>query len=148
MNVSTLTLQLWALAHSFIVIECMLGHVQLFATPMDCSSLSFSVHGISQARILEWVAISSSRGSPLPKDWTWISCVSCIAGRFFTIWATREAPKIDVCGKWDFSRGSTWLRVQTFLSFIGKQILYPWATWEAQERSIFVVKVESTISSF
>ena len=38
--------------------------------PMDCSPLSFSVHGISQAKILEWVAISSSRGSSRPTDRT------------------------------------------------------------------------------
>ena len=47
-----------------------------------------SVHGILQARILEWVAIPFSRGSSRPKDQTQ---VSCIAGRFLTIWATREA---------------------------------------------------------
>ena len=46
-----------------------------------------SVHGIFQARILEWVAISFFRGSSQPRDWTQ---VSRIAGRFFTIWATRE----------------------------------------------------------
>ena len=45
---------------------------------MDHSSPSSSVHGISQARILEWVAISSSRGSSWPRDWTRNSCVSCI----------------------------------------------------------------------
>ena len=44
--------------------------------------------GILQARILEWVAMPSSRGSSQPRYWT---CVSCIAGRFFIIWATREA---------------------------------------------------------
>ena len=49
--------------------------------PMDCSLQGSSVHGISQARILEWVAIPFSRGSSWPKDWTW---VSCIAGGFFT----------------------------------------------------------------
>ena len=42
------------------------------------------VHGLSQARILEWVAISSSRGSSWPRDWTHVSCVSCTAGRLFT----------------------------------------------------------------
>ena len=42
---------------------CTLSHVRLFATPMDCSSPGSTVHGIFQARILEWVAISSSRGS-------------------------------------------------------------------------------------
>ena len=47
-----------------------------------------SVHGILQARVLEWVAISFSRGSSQPGDWTQ---VSCIAGGFVTVWATREA---------------------------------------------------------
>ena len=49
--------------------------------PMDCSLPGFSVHGIFQARVLEWVAISFSRGSSRPRDRTW---VSCIAGRHFT----------------------------------------------------------------
>ena len=40
-----------------------LSRVQLFVTPMDCSLLDSSVHGIFQARVLEWVAISFSRGS-------------------------------------------------------------------------------------
>ena len=52
--------------------------------PMDCSPPSSSVHGIFQARILVWVAISSSRGSSWLRDQTLISCVYCIAGRFFT----------------------------------------------------------------
>ena len=56
--------------------------------PMDCSPPGFSVHGIFQARVLEWVAISFSTGSSQPRDRTW---VSCIAGRHFTLWATREA---------------------------------------------------------
>ena len=56
--------------------------------PMDCSPPGSSVHEIFQARILEWVAISFSRGSSQPRDWTWVSCT---AGRFFTNWATREA---------------------------------------------------------
>ena len=45
---------------------------------MDCSLPGSSVHGIFQARILEWVAISSSRGSSQPRDQTCVSCVSCI----------------------------------------------------------------------
>ena len=53
--------------------------------PMDCSPPGFSVHRILQARILEWVAISFSRGSSQPRNWT---KVSYIAGRFFTIWVT------------------------------------------------------------
>ena len=56
--------------------------------PMDCSPPGSSVHGILQARILEWAAILFSRGSSQPRDQTW---VSSIAGRFFTIWATWDA---------------------------------------------------------
>ena len=54
---------------------------------MDCGLPGFSIHGIFQARILDWVAISFSRGSSRPRDWTQ---VSHIAGRCFTIWAIRE----------------------------------------------------------
>ena len=56
--------------------------------PMDYSLQGSSVHGIFQARVLEWVAISFSRGSSRPRDRTQ---VSHIAGRHFTVWATREA---------------------------------------------------------
>ena len=56
--------------------------------PMDSSLPGFSVHGILQARILEWVTISFSRGSSWPRDRTW---VSHIGGRCFNLWATREA---------------------------------------------------------
>ena len=55
---------------------------------MDCSLPGSTVHGISQARILEWVTILFSKGFSQPRDQTQ---VSCIAGRFFTVWATREA---------------------------------------------------------
>ena len=54
---------------------------------MDCSPPGSSVHRILQARALEWVAISFSRGSFQPRNQTW---VSCIAGRFLTDWAMRE----------------------------------------------------------
>ena len=56
--------------------------------PMECSPPGSSVHGILQARILEWIGIPFSRASPQHRDRTWDSC---IAGRFFIIWATREA---------------------------------------------------------
>ena len=80
---------------------------------MDCSLPGSSVHGILQARILEWIAIPFSRGSSQPRDGTW---VSHIAGRLFTIWATREAlnwfHKDAVCvrsspGEYQLSVGGT-----------------------------------------
>ena len=58
--------------------------------PMDCSLSGSSVHGIFQARVLEWIAISFSRGSSRPRNRTQ---VSHIAGRCFIIWATREAQR-------------------------------------------------------
>ena len=60
--------------------------------PMDCSPPASSVHGILQARTLEWVAISFSRESSWPRDWTQ---VSRIAGRRFSLWATREALDLE-----------------------------------------------------
>ena len=64
---------------------------------MDCSPPGSTVHGILQARILEWVAISSFKGSSWPRDQTW---VSRIAGRLFTVWATKEAlsPLCSIAG--------------------------------------------------
>ena len=58
--------------------------------PMDCSLLGSSVHGIFQARVLEWVAISFSMGSSRPRDRTRVSHIS---GRHFIIWATRGFSK-------------------------------------------------------
>ena len=62
--------------------------------PMDRSPPGSSVHGILQASILEWIAISSSKGSSWPRDQTHTSCISCIAGGFFTPRALREAPLV------------------------------------------------------
>ena len=61
----------------------------ILCDPMDYSPPSSSVHGILQAGILEWVAILFSRESSWPRDQTH---VSHFAGRFFTFWATSEAP--------------------------------------------------------
>ena len=79
---------------------------------IDCSLPGSSVHEILQARILEWVAI------PFSRDWTW---VSCITGRFFTVWATREAHcKTDVP-----------LPTLTHVSCITGRFFTAWATREA-----------------
>ena len=70
----------------------LLSRVRLFATPCQaslyCSLPGSSAHGIFQARVLEWIAISFFRGSSQPRDQTWVSCTPGIC---FTIWATREA---------------------------------------------------------
>ena len=63
--------------------------------PTLCDHMDYTVHGILQARILEWIAFLFFRGSFQPRDWTQ---VSCIAGRFFTSWATRKAL---YCNRWE-----------------------------------------------
>ena len=55
--------------------------------PTLCNPMDYTVHGILQARILEWVAFPFSRGSSQPRDWIQVSHT---AGGFFTSWATRE----------------------------------------------------------
>ena len=69
---------------------CLVGQsCPTLCDPMDWSPPGSSVHEILQARILEWVAMPSSRGSSQPRDGTQVSRT---AGGFFTIWATRGAP--------------------------------------------------------
>ena len=66
---------------------CVYTPLYYLCDPMDCNLPGSSAHGILQARILEWVAIPFSRGSSQPKDHESPE----LAGKFFTIWATREA---------------------------------------------------------
>ena len=66
------------------------GSVKVGQTcPIPCDPMGYTVHGILQSKILEWVAFPFSRGSSQPRDRTQ---VSHIGGRFFTSWATRESP--------------------------------------------------------
>ena len=137
----------------------LLGHPTL-CDPVDWSLAGSSVHGVLQARILGWVAISSSRRSSRLRDRTQ---VSRIAGRRFTGWATRAASKWgEVRGKWKslscvrlfatpwtvrgilqarilvwvafpFSRGSSQPRDWTQVSCIAGRFSTSWATRGAQE---------------
>ena len=78
-----------------IIDMCMpaLSCVWLFSTPWMSPS-ACSVHGISQTRILEWVAISYPKGSSQPRDQTHLSSGSCVAGQFFT---TEPPGKPNIC---------------------------------------------------
>ena len=81
----------WLLIQGLRVLLCLYLAVQSCLThcnPMDCSLPGSSVQGILQARILEWVAMPSSRGSSQPRYQTQ---VSHLAGRFFPLWSPREA---------------------------------------------------------
>ena len=89
--------------------------VQLFGDPMDCSPPGSNIHRILKARLLEWVAISFSRGSSWCRDW---NCISYIAGRnfffFLNHWATWEAScahRVHLINKWHyFSLVKSWRR--------------------------------------
>ena len=79
----------------FVFPMCMyaqsISHVWLFCDPMNCSWPGSSDDGSSQTTILVWIAISSSRGSSQPRNWTYISCVSCTSKWILYYWATWEA---------------------------------------------------------
>ena len=89
LNVCWRSLELQAVFLSLIHVKVKVLVTQSCPTlsnPMDSNPPGFSVHRIFQARILEWLAIPFSRESSQPRDGTWLSC---IASRFFTVWATR-----------------------------------------------------------
>ena len=89
---------------------------------IDYSPPGSSVHGIFQARILEWVVIPFSRGSSWPRDGTW---VSCITSRLFCIWATKEAFSIKTKHKsknQHFAKRKKWL-LRLFLARIPQSLL-------------------------
>ena len=84
-----------------LCVSCVCVHAQAWPTlckPMDCSPQASSVHGIFQARVLEWFTFPSSSGSSRPRDWTLISCMSCI-GRWilyhWTTWKAHLCPYMD-----------------------------------------------------
>ena len=72
--------------------------------PMDCSLPTSSVHRIFLARILEWIAMPSCRGSSWPRDLTHVSCVSYIADIYLTTEQWQVFPKESLLGKSTVSR--------------------------------------------
>ena len=103
--------------------------------PMDFSLPGSSVHGILQARILEWVAMPSSRGSSWPRDRTHVSMSPALAGEFFTTSATWEAPYVFIKGgNWDteadMCKGRTIWR--------DTRRRWPWANWGERPFGLFL----------
>ena len=100
-----------------------------------CDPMDHVVHGILQARILEWVADPFSRGSSQPRDWTQ---VSCIAGGFFTSWTTREALK-NLNPKWLVQ---ILIRERIFFFFLNIRL----SGWGLKGRTIQIVINEDSIN--
>ena len=90
--------KIWRSLRYFAKLLCLQFHLYVKVTQssrtlcdsMGCSLPGSSVRGILQARVLGWLAVPFSRVSSQSRDWTQVSNV---AGGFFTVWATREAPK-------------------------------------------------------
>ena len=117
-----------------------------FCDPMDCSLSGSSVHGIFQARVLEWIAISFPRRPSRPRNRTQ---VSRIAGRRFTVWATREAQIFIYLAAPDLSCSMQDLVPQPGFEpgspALGVQSLSCWATREVTIDLICPNKMGSTI---
>ena len=87
--------------------------------PMEYSPPGASVHGILQARILEGVAMPSSRGSSWPRDETRVSCISCTAGRFFTTEPPGK-PNIDCTHPHTHAHTHTHTHTHIWVSLVAK----------------------------
>ena len=95
---------------------------------MDCSPPGSSVHGIFEARVLERVAMPSSRGSSPPRDWTPVSFVSCIGRQILYHWAPGKLWSLFTCGQ--------------FYMFLFSQLTGPWTL---RKRGVqFSAKMDST----
>ena len=94
---------------------------------MHCSPPGSSVHGISHARILEGFPFPSPGGSSPPRDYTW---VSCIAGRFLTKWATREAPMFSRVGwfRMDSAGRFFWFQLSSLTYQSGSWLAVGWGS--------------------
>ena len=123
--------------------------------PVDCSPSGFSVHGILQARILQWVAMTSSRGSSWPRDWTCVSCDSSIAGGFFTTATgslSRGPANANLMKSWCVSEvrnresGST--HVKVLINFARRRICEEWKDqFETLTKKTHAVKIRSQTPS-
>ena len=112
---------------------------------MGCSLPGSSVLGILQARILEWVPTSFSRGFSWPRNQTW---VSCIAGRFFTNWATREAlcsaKQLQTVHQWMsvfvfqiwFTMTGSWTTLRNYHFIDFSKPLFIFSYWENSEKAM------------
>ena len=103
--------------------------------PTDCSLPGSSVHVILQARILGWVATPRSRRSFGPRDGTYISCISYIAGGFFTHWTTWEAQMVTLSGIFQSSTSFRSLRHAD--PFFKNSVFITSSTWRLKVTTIF-----------
>ena len=108
--------------------------------PLSCSLPSSSAHGIFQTNILEWVDISSSRDSPLPRGQTHISSVFCTAGGFFNHWAIREAQLFLIGGtlftEWQREKNVKKITFFFFYTGAGCRVLFQGISWPRDQAHV------------
>ena len=83
-----------------LLLQSHFSHVRL-CDPMDCILPGSSVHGVLQVKILEWVAMPSSRGSSWPRDWTHVSYISCIGRQVLYHWRICQNTYMSLSKLWE-----------------------------------------------
>ena len=113
-------------------------------TELNCSLPGSSVHGIFQARILEWVSIPFSRGSSWPTDQTQILC---LAGTLFTIWATWEA-NIWMEGYYGatFQKFSNY-KIKFICWIISQGYSIPKRQWESYKKKVYLASAHACLGN-
>ena len=105
--------------------------------PTLCDPMDYTVHGILQARVLEWVAFPFSRGSSQPRDRIHVSCISCIGRLILYHWATWEAPskyqKSPSSQSYGFSSSYAWMWE---LDYKESWTLKNWCFWTVLEQTL------------
>ena len=137
-----------------------------FCHPMNCT-----VHGVLQARILEWVAVPFSRGSSQPRDWTQVSCITGRSPSYISYMNVKSLSRVRLFATlwivttrllhpWDFqarilewvaisfSRGSSWPRDWTHISRIAGRHFTVWATREAPIITVIHIPVSILFKFF
>ena len=109
--------------------------------PTLCNPMDYTVHGILQVRILEWIAFPFSRGSSQPRDQTQVSHIS---GRFFTSLSHKGSPRILKWVAYAFSSGSSWPRNWTGVSLTADGFFTNWAIRETPSGSKDLLTKEIT----
>ena len=118
---------IWVTVH-YVVLSWVTQSCLTLCDPMDCSLPGSSVHRDSPGKNTGVGCRALLQESSLPRDRTQ---VSHIAGRFFTIWATKGSRRILECVAYPFSKGTSPLRKQTRVSCIALGFFISWATKEA-----------------